>query len=178
VVVEAMNRLIWSAAALCATAVLLALALTGGRGGSGLAPFVPKGLMTIPLQDISEVDLQTPQARWHFVRAGDGWHTTIGAATAGFAARLDGALTLLRNSGPERVLSAAEIAGVDPAQFGLDPPRLRIVVNGEGAAPFAIAFGSANVLGLSHYARLEGSREIALLPGFVAEEWERIGKIP
>ena len=43
---------------------------------------------------------------------------------------------------------------------------------------FAIAFGATNVLGLSHYARREGSREIALLPGFVAEEWERVGKMP
>ena len=88
------------------------------------------------------------------------------------------ALTLLRNSGPERVLSATEIAGVDPAQFGLDPPRLHVVINGSGTSYFAISFGATNVLGLSHYARREGSREIALLPGFVAEEWERVGKMP
>ena len=172
-----MNRLFWSAAALGAAGFLVALALTGGRG-PGLAPFTPKGLMTIPLQDIREVDLETREARWHFVRTEDGWHATEGTTTAGFAARLDGALTLLRNSGPERVLSATEIAGVDPAQFGLDPPRLHVVINGSGTSYFAISFGATNVLGLSHYARREGSREIALLPGFVAEEWERVGKMP
>ncbi|WP_143198975.1 hypothetical protein [Bradyrhizobium sp. NAS80.1] len=176
--VAAMNRLIWSAAALGAIVFLAALALTGGRGGSGLLPFVPKGLMTIQLQDVREVELETREGRWHFVRAEDGWHAAAGATTAGFAARLDGALRLLRNSGPERVLSATETAGVDPAQFGLDPPRLRVVVNGSGASSFVISFGATNVLGLSHYARREGSGEIALLPGFVAEEWERVGKMP
>jgi hypothetical protein len=174
-----MNRLIWSAAALGAIGLLVTLALTGGRGGSGLAPFTPKGLMTIPLQDVREVDLETREGRWHFVRTENGWHATVGTTAAGFAARLDGALTLLRNSGPERILSATEIADVDPAQFGLDPPRLRVVVNRSGtSSSFAISFGATNVLGLSHYARREESREIALLPGFVAEEWERVGKKP
>jgi hypothetical protein len=177
-VVAAMNRLIWSFAALGATGFLVALALTGGRGGPGLAPFTTKGFMTIPLAEVREVDLETRGGRWHFVRAEDGWHATAGTTTEGFAARLDGALTLLRNSGPERVLSATEIAAVDPAQFGLDSPRLRVVVNGSGASSFAISFGATNVLGLSHYARPEGSREIALLPGFVAEEWERVGQMP
>jgi hypothetical protein len=173
-----MKALIWSAAALGAVGLLAALALTGGRGGPGLVAFTPSGLMTIPLQDVREVDLQAGEDRWHFVRAEGGWRTTIGTAPAGFAMRLDGALTLLRNSGPERVLDEAEVAGVDPGQFGLNPPRLRIVVDGSGGSKFAIAFGATNVIGLSHYARREGSREIALLPGFVAEEWERVGKMP
>lgn len=173
-----MSRLIWSAAALGATGFLVALALTGGRSGSGLAPFTPKGLMTLPLQDVREVDVQARGDRWHFVRAEDGWHASEGETTAGFAARLEGALTLLRNSGPDRVLGADELATVDPAQFGLDPPRLRVVVNGGAASSFAISFGGTNVLGLAHYARRDGSREIALLPGFVVEEWERVGKLP
>jgi hypothetical protein len=178
VVVATMNRLIWSATALGATGFLVALALTGGRGGPGLAPFTPKGLMTIPLEEVRDVDLQTREGRWHFVRTEDGWHATEGTTSAGFAARIERALTLLRNSGPERVLSAGEIASVEPSQFGLDPPRLRVVVNGKEAASFAISFGATNVLGLSNYARAQASREVALLPGFVAEEWERVGKIP
>jgi hypothetical protein len=177
-VVAAMSRLTWSVAALAATGFLVALALTGGRGGPGLAPFTPKGLMTISPAEVREVDLETREGHWHFIRADDGWHATAGTTAAGFAARLDAALTLLRNSGPERVLSASEIAAVDPAQFGLDPPRLRVVVNGPDASAFAVSFGATNVLGLSDYARPEGSREIALLPGFVAEEWERVGKTP
>lgn len=173
-----MSRLLWAAAALGATAFLVALALTGGRGGPGLEPFVPKGLMTIPVDEVREVDITSPRGHWHFVRTQDGWRATEGIVTAGFGSRLDGALRLLRNSGPERVLTAAEVAEAGAAQFGLAPPRLRVVASGPGAAAFAISFGAANPMGLSHYAKLDGRSEIALLPIFVAEEWERTGGTP
>jgi len=178
VVVATMNRLAWAAAALGATAFLVTLAFTGGRGGPGLEPFVPKGLMTIPIEDVREIDVAAPRGHWHFVRTQDGWRATQGIATAGFEVRLDRALKLLRNSGPDRVLTEAEVARAGAAQFGLAPPRLRIIVSGPDASVFAISFGATNPMGLSHYARLDGSSEIALLPAFVAEQWERTGGAP
>jgi hypothetical protein len=173
-----MNRLAWAAAALGAMAFLVTLAFTGGRGGPGLDPFIPKGLMTIPIEDVREIDVAAPRGHWHFVRTQGGWRATQGIATAGFEVRLDSALKLLRNSGPDRVLTEAEVARAGAAQLGLAPPRLRIIVSGTGASVFAISFGGTNPMGLSHYARLEGSPEIALLPAFVAEEWERTGGAP
>jgi hypothetical protein len=173
-----MNRFAWAAAALAATAFLAALAFTGGRGGPGLAPFTPNGLLTIPVEEVHEVAVTTPDGQWHFVRGEGVWQAKQGTATARFAARLEGALTLLRNSGPERILTDADVASVDVAQFGLDPPRLRVVVRGPEAEIFAISFGATNLLGLSRYARLDGRREIALLPGFVAEAWEQLGGAP
>jgi hypothetical protein len=178
VVVATMSRLAWAAAALGATAFLAALAFTGGRGGPGLEPFKPKGLMTIPPEDVREVDVTAPRGRWHFVRTQDGWRATVGTTTAGFEARLDSALRLLRNSGPDRILTAVEVTQAGMAQFGLAPPWLRIVVSGTGPSVFAISFGVTNAMGLSHYARLDGSPEIALLPAFVADEWERTGGTP
>ena len=56
-----MSRLAWAVAALCATAFLAALAFTGGRGGPGLAPFVPRGLLTFAAEDVREVDVATPR---------------------------------------------------------------------------------------------------------------------
>ena len=73
-----MNRLAWAAAALGATAFLVALAFTGGRGGPGLAPFVPRGLMTIPVEDVREIDVAAPRGHWHFVRTQGGWRATQG----------------------------------------------------------------------------------------------------
>jgi hypothetical protein len=173
-----MNRLAWAAAALGATAFLVTLAFTGGRGGPGLEPFVPKGLMTIPIDDVREVDVAAPRGHWHFARTQDGWRATQGIVTAGFEERLDTALTLLRNSGPDRVLTEAEVARAGAAQFGLAPPRLHVIVSGPDASVFAISFGATNPMGLSHYARLDGSSQIALLPAFVAEQWERTGGEP
>jgi hypothetical protein len=178
VVVATMNRLAWAAAALGATAFLLALAFTGGRGGPGLEPFKPKGLMMIPAENVREVDVVTPRGHWHFVRMQEGWRATQGIGTAGFEARLDGALKLLRNSGPDRVLTEAEVTRAGAAQFGLAPPRLRVIVSGPGASVFAISFGATNPIGLSHYARVDGRSEIALLPVFVGEEFERTGGTP
>ncbi|HMM90190.1 hypothetical protein [Bradyrhizobium sp.] len=173
-----MSRLAWAAAALGATAFLAVLAFTGGRGGPGLEPFRPKGLMTIPVEGVREVDMVAPLGHWHFVRTQDGWRATAGTATAGLDARLDSALRLLRNSGPDRVLTKAEVTRAGAAQFGLAPPRLRVIVSGPDASVFAISFGGTNPMGLSHYAQLDGSSEIALLPTFVAEEWERTGGTP
>jgi Domain of unknown function (DUF4340) len=173
-----MNRLAWAAAALGATAFLVTLAFTGGRGGPGLEPFVPKGLMAIPIEDVREIDVTATHGHWHFVRTQAGWRATQGLATAGFEVRLEGALKLLRNSGPDRVLTEAEVAQAGMAQFGLTPPRLRVTVSGPDASVFSISFGVTNPMGLSHYARLDGSSEIALLPAFVAEEWERTGGAP
>jgi len=173
-----MKRLAWASAALGATAFLMALAFTGGRGGPGLEPFKPKGLMKIPVEEVRQVDVLAPRGHWHFVRTQDGWRATQGTVAAGFEARLDGALKLLRNSGPDRVLTEAEVARAGAAQFGLAPPRLRVIVSGPGASVFAISFGVTNPMGLSHYARLDGSSEIALLPTFVGDEWERTGGAP
>lgn len=172
-----MNRLAWATAALGATAFLVTLAFTGGRGGPGLEPFVPKGLMTIPIEEVREIDVAAPSGHWHFVRTQDGWRATRGQPPQ-VSRRASSALKLLRNSGPDRILTEAEVARAGAAQFGLAPPRLRIIVSGPGAAVFAISFGISNPMGLSHYARLDGSSQIALLPAFVAEQWERTGAAP
>jgi hypothetical protein len=178
VVVATMSRLAWAAAALVATAFLVGLAFTGGRGGPGLEPFVPKGLLTIPVENVREVDVAAPRGHWHFLRTREGWRATQGMATAGFEVRLESALRLLRNSGPDRVLTAAEVARAGASQFGLAPPWLRIIVSGPDASAFTISFGATSPMGLSHYAMLDGSSEVALLPVFVAEAWERTGGTP
>jgi hypothetical protein len=178
VVAAAMSRIAWTGAALAAIAFLAALALTGGRGGPGLATFTADGLLTIPAAETREVDIAGSIGQWNFVRREGSWRVTQGNPAPGFEARLEAALTLLRNSGPERLLTDDEVASVDTAQFGLDPPKLRVVVRGPEARTFAISFGTTNLLGISHYARVDGRREIALLPGFVADAWEQVGGTP
>jgi len=173
-----MNRLAWPAVAAAAVGFLIALALTGARNGSGFEPFIPRGLMTMTVEAAREVDVATAAAGWHFVREPEGWRATSGTPAVDFQTHVQTALTLLRNSGPERVLTEAEIAQAGAAQFGLEPPRLRVVVTGADATTFAISFGASNPLGSAHYARVDGAREIALLPAFVAEECERTGAAP
>ena len=173
-----MSRFAWPVAALAAVAFLMALAFTGGRGGPGLAPFEANGLLKIAAGKANEVEIAGSVGQWRFVRGEGGWRAGQRKPAPGFESRLESALTLLRNSGPERILTDDEVASVDAAQFGLDPPRLRVTVRGPDGDAFAISFGATNLLGLSHYARVDGRREIALLPGFVAEAWEQVGGTP
>jgi hypothetical protein len=177
VVVAPMSRLAWAAVSLGATGFLAALALTGGRD-DGIEPFKPKGLMTLATEEVREVDVTGARGHFHFERTPSGWRATEGEPGAGFEIRVESALKLLHNSGPDRVMNQAELTGVDPEQFGLATPRLRLLVSGRDGSVFAISFGITNPMGLSHYARLDGSREIALLPAFLAEEWERTGATP
>ena len=172
-----MSRLVWAAAALGATGFLAALAFTGGRGGPGLEPFMPKGLMTIPVEDVREVDVIASRGHWHFVRTQAGWRATEGAAAA-VSRRASTARSSSSQLGTGSRPDRGGSARVGVAQFGLEPPRLRVIVSGPGSSVFAISFGGTNPMGLSHYARLDGSQEIALLPAFVAEEWERAGGAP
>lgn len=80
--------------------------------------------------------------------------------------------------GPDRVLTEAEVTRVGVAQFGLAPPPTGIVVSGPDTSVFAISFGAANPMGLSHYARMDGSAGDRPAAGLVAEEWERTGGTP
>lgn len=172
-----MRRRFWPVAAIVAFVFLTTLALTGGRGGPGLAPFRPGGLLTISPQDVREIAIVGAGGGRRFVRTADGWRAAQGEGAAVPASHIETALKLLHNAGPERVLSESELQESDPAQYGLEPPRLRVTVRSASLTQ-SVSFGAANVLGLSHFARREGSREIALIPGYVAEEWERVGNAP
>ena len=175
-VVATVSRYAWSAAATAAALFLVALALTGGRPGPGFAAFEPRGLMLgIPIEQVREVVVIFQQGRWRFVRSATGaWQASEGAVAAGFETRLETALKLLHNAGPERVLTGAEATAAGSAQFGLNTPDLRVVERAEGATAFAISFGGLNPLGLARYARVDDAAEVALLPAYVTDAWQQV----
>lgn len=175
--------LAWPLAATAAAGLLAALAVTGGRPEPGLAPFVPAGLMLrIAAAELREVEIAgpggaLPGGALRFRRDGDLWRDGSGAPLAeDKARRLDAALKLLRDSAPERTLSAGELAGHAPAEYGLDPPALTVTVRPAGGPPFTVRLGGANALGLSRYAQVAGSPDIVLLPGYVARSWEELAR--
>jgi hypothetical protein len=176
VVAEALRRYAWPAYAGLAFLFLVTLALTGERPGPGLAPFVPQGLMRhMALASVDAVELVAGDQQWRFERtADDAWRLTGGRSVAGFDANVPVALRLLHNSAPERMLTQGEVAASGAAQFGLETPRLRIAVHSKSGEIFVISFGSANALGSVRYAQIEGKEDVALLPAFVAEAWERV----
>jgi hypothetical protein len=175
-VAEALKRHFWPVLAAVALVLLITLALTGERPSPGVAPFEPQGLMRhMALESVDLVELDADGRQWAFQRTADGtWRVNQGQPVVGFKANLTVALKLLRNSGPDRMLTRHEVAESDVAQFGLEKPRLHITVHFKSGEPFVISFGSANAFGSVRYAQVKGSEEIALLPAFAAEAWERL----
>ena len=176
---EALRRYAWPALATLALVYLVTLALTGERPGPGIAPFEPQGLMRhIALDAVDAVEVTAESQQWRFERTAEGaWRVIRGQPVAGYDANLLVALKLLRNSAPERMLTQHEVAQSGAAQFALETPRLHIAVHSKSGTPFEISFGAANALGSVRYAQVKGSGEIALLPAFAAEAWERLAGI-
>jgi hypothetical protein len=180
VVGSALKRCAWPALAAVALGYLAALAVTGERPGPGLAPFEVRGLLrNVPLESVVAVEVSAETHAWRFERAQSGaWRVALGPQRPGFERDLTTALTLLRNSGPERTLILSEGTSASLAEFGLEKPRLKVAVLAGSDRALVVAFGAANALASARYARVGESNEIVLLPSFVAEAWERLAGIP
>jgi hypothetical protein len=169
VATAALRRAGWLAAAALAAAVLFALAFHGERPDTSVAAFEPGGglLGPAPPNEVRAVTLAAGARRLRLQPGEGGWREDVVRA-----------LKLLSDSAPERLLDPVETAEQPLAEFGLDPPKLTLAVERAGAPPFIVHFGAANPLGLGRYARVEGRPGLALVPGYVAESWERIAGPP
>lgn len=172
----------WIAAAALAAGFLALLAFHGERANTSMATFQPAGFMAhVAATDVKSVEVLSGGKRWQFARGSDGRWTAPGAPSAlpaEQAARLNQALALLRNAAAERLMTPAELGAQALADFGLDAPRLSVTVRAGASTTFSAAFGNANPIGLARYARIGGQDGVALLPGYVAEAWERVVEDP
>jgi hypothetical protein len=123
----------------------------------------------VALPEVHEIEVTSGAHSWRFTRDPVGW-VGVGPPAAGpmRVGSVDRGLRLLRDSAPERVLAGT--GGRDLAAYGLEPAVLKVVVKGRGT--FSIAFGTANPLGLTRYARVSESADVLLLPRYVADTWE------
>lgn len=170
------SRLAWPAAAGVAAALLAALAFHGERPQSGLARFAPAGVLADwPVGQVTDIGIVAGPSRRAFHRGEDGWRSEAADAPgAALGERIERGLTLLRNSPPQRVLEASEVADRPLGEFGLAPPGLVVTATAASGAHIMIEFGGANPLGLARYARVAGRPEVLLLSSYVAEAWEGV----
>jgi len=170
-VASPLSRAAWPLAAGAALLFLVGLALHGSRPDP-MVQFKPAGLMTALTPDeANEVELVEDGRTRHFRRHDARWDTLPAVA-----AEVDGALRLLRNSKPLRIMTAQEVARVPASEYALFPSSLAVRVRASGGAVFAIQFGGPNPLGSARYARVEGLEGIALVPIHVADAWEKLAR--
>jgi len=165
----------WAIAAALAAGFLGLLAFHGERPEPGLGRFEPAGvLVDWPVEDIAALDVFAGTAHRSFQRIGGIWRGDGEAMPANVEQRIAMGLKLLHNSAPERIFSASDLDERTLADFGLVPPRLTVAARTAGGRSVSIHFGGTNPLGLARYTRIDGQEEVMLLPGFVAEAWERV----
>jgi hypothetical protein len=167
------RNLATAAAAGISLAFLIVMVVSGALPQQKqLVKFEAKGVMQLAPEQINKIALRAGERSGIFVRTGDGWASETGKPLdAAVAKRLSMAVQFMNTSGPVRVLEPSEYKGADAGQFGLDQPRLSIVLF-EGERPVLGAhFGGRNPDGMLQYVAVEGRRELFLLSRFVGEEW-------
>jgi hypothetical protein len=171
------HRLLWNLAAFAAVAYLAAMVITGALPEQRqLVKFQAKGLMTLPPERITRVELVRGGHKAAFVRdSASGWiREDKGPLAKPLADKLSLAVQVMNRSGPVRVMEAAEYRGTDLREFGLDKPVLAITLL-EGPAPVMRAqFGSLNPAKILQYMSVEGRPELFLMSLFVGQEWSDI----
>lgn len=167
-----MRRYLWPIGAALAAGFIVVLAFHGSRPEPGLARFEAAGVLSdCQLRQVVAVQVRAAAWRREYRRdAEGGWRLEFSdeAVAADVAEQIELGLKLLHNSAPQRT----DLDNAQLDEFGLQPPRVTVVVAAANGASRTIEFGGANPLGLERYARIDGKRDIMLLPSFVAGAWE------
>lgn len=158
----------------------IALLYLGAMVVSGAMPvqrqlvrFEASGVLRAAPGQIVRVELSQGEQRLKLRRRGETeWSSEAGAGSAVLGNLVGTALRVLHNSGPVREIDAAEVAGTDPAAFGLSPPLLSVALyDAGGASVLAADFGTYNPEGYLQYMRLAGDARLYLMSRFVAGGW-------
>ena len=168
----AANQAVAAAAACLMIATISALSLTGRwPGGASFARYEPNGIVELPPEQVSRVEVAEHGDLIVWQRTSEGWTTKAAGTDNAVGDHIETALRFLNVSAPLRVLGAGEFSDADIAEFGLDPPRQMIaLVAADGVT--SVWFGALNPAQTSHYTRVVGRSAIYLMPRHVAAEWQ------
>lgn len=158
----------------CALAYLVVMTLVGALPEQKqLVKFEARGVMKLPPEQISRVELQQGAAKAVLLRNAGGWAIENGAAfPAELAGRISMGVQFMNTAGPLRILDAPEIQGGNPRDFGLEPPRVRFTLFRNGQPVIGARFGSRNLEDTAQYMMIEGQPEVYMMSRFVGQEWE------
>ena len=167
-----------AAAATAALAFLIVMVVTGALPQQKqFVKFEAKGVMQLAPEQVNKVAIRAGERTGMFVRTADGWTREDGRPLeAAVAKRLSMAVQFMNTSGPVRVLEPSEFKGTDAKQFGLDQPRLSVVLFEGERIVLGAHFGGRNPDGMLEYVAVEGRQQLYLLSRFVGEEWDAAAK--
>ena len=141
-----------------------------------LVKFEPRGVMKLQPELISRVELHRATGKVALLRIADSHWTAEGggALSAELSGKLSLAVQFMNTAGPIRIFGAAELQGANVRDFGLDPPRLSVVLYQGTQSVIGARFGAHNPEDTAQYMMLDGHPDVILMSRFVGQEWESV----
>lgn len=169
------RSVVWGVASVAAVGFLCAMVISGALPEHrARVKFEAQGVMTSEPQRIDRVELTRGPARVSLVRTGpSGWARSGGEAlSVPVANRVSLAVQYMHTSGPVRVMSAEEIAGLPAAEFGLERPQISVELFAGPERVLQANFGGRNPEGMLQYMALFGRDGMYLMSRFIGQEWD------
>jgi hypothetical protein len=178
-VAQAMNsrNFLTTAAAVGGLAFLTTMVVSGALPEQRqLVKFEARGVMKLQPEIISRVELHRAPRKTVLLRAADSrWIAEGGGAlSAELSAKLSLAVQFMNTASPIRIIEADELQGTNTRDFGLDPPRLSVVLYQGTQSVIGARFGAHNPEDTAQYMILDGHRDVILMSRFVGQEWEAV----
>ena len=136
--------------------------------------FEAKGVLKTPPEQVRRVELVRADQHISLLRQGeDNWATPAGAGIDGAVARqISTAVRMMHNSGPAREIPADDVKDTDPAEFGLDVPRITASFYvSDGDPVLTVHFGARNPDEFLQYMRIDNDDHLYLMSRFIGEAW-------
>jgi hypothetical protein len=131
--------------------------------------FRDRDLLHVERDAVAGLEVSGPEGGYALQKTGDEWHFTRPVATRAGRWSVDGLVGLIAGLRMEEI--AAEEAD-SLADYGLDPPARRVVVDAGEAGRRILEIGSATEAG-RYYARDAASRLVAVIPPALVEDLQK-----
>ena len=136
--------------------------------------FQANGLLKTAPKLIHRIELVCGDRRLDLQRQeSDNWATATGTPIKVSAAKqISTALEMMHNSGPARELTAGDVKGIDPAEFGLLNPRITATLYAaDNDQVMTVHFGARNPDDFLQYIRVDNDAHLYLMSRFIGETW-------
>ncbi|MBV9251290.1 MAG: DUF4340 domain-containing protein [Acetobacteraceae bacterium] len=134
----------------------------------------PKGILELPVALTTRIEINAGQKQVVVLerRPGGGWSVNGDETGPATAQHVDTALRLLNVSKPFRTLNPDDYTTAQVAEFGLEPPRMRISAYAADGKAHTVTFGEATPAQNAQYVRVIGDPNLYLLQRYVGVEWQ------
>ncbi len=129
-----------------------------------------RSFRTLEQDDVAGLVVESAEGRVRLEKVGDDWQLREPVDYPADSATVSSTLSSLAGLDADRRLPAAE---VDAAEYGLDAPRSEITLTMDDGSHVSFAVGDEMPLGSKRPIRLDGSDEIAIVPGWFMTDLER-----